>query len=85
MKARRREDGRGRDGQISEAFAQKTAEDKKGGNSARSDGLIGEIVQFLETKGVEVYRMEVGSEAYQVRHNGQIIRFYVQGNNEARG
>ncbi len=44
-----------------------------------SDGadLFGAIKEFLETKGLEVYRMEVGVEAYQVSYNGQIIRFYV--------
>ena len=36
------------------------------------------IKEFLQTKGIEVCRMHVGAEAYQVKHNGQTIRFYVQ-------
>jgi len=30
--------------------------------------------EFLHTKGIEVYRMQVGQEAYQVGHKGQVIR-----------
>lgn len=51
---------------------------QKEGNSPRSVGLIGEMLRFLKGKGVEVYRMEGQSEAYQVRHNGQVVRLYVQ-------
>lgn len=40
--------------------------------------LIGKIKEFLEERGIEIYRMRVGSEAYQIEKNGQIIRFYVQ-------
>jgi hypothetical protein len=42
------------------------------------DDLFGTIKEFLEGKGIEVYRMKVESEAYQVEDGGQIIRFYVQ-------
>jgi DNA-binding Lrp family transcriptional regulator len=41
------------------------------------DSLSEEIKQFLEAKGIEVYRMQVGQEAYQVKHCGQVIRFYI--------
>ena len=40
--------------------------------------LCGAIKEFLESKGIEVYRMQVGQEAYQVEHKGQVIRMYVQ-------
>jgi DNA invertase Pin-like site-specific DNA recombinase len=42
------------------------------------DDLAQTIIEFLEEKGLEVYSMRTESEAYQVKHNGQIIRFYVQ-------
>jgi len=42
------------------------------------DGLIGAIKGFLEGLGIEIYRMESEMEAYQVKSNGQVIRFYVQ-------
>lgn len=44
----------------------------------RVEDLAGTINEFLEGKGIQVYRMEGESEAYQVKHNGQVIRFYVQ-------
>ena len=59
----------------------KPTEAKKGGfQGVDSEGcdLLGAIKDFLEAKGMEVYRMRVSGEAYQVRHNGQVIRFYVQ-------
>jgi DNA-binding transcriptional regulator YhcF (GntR family) len=46
------------------------------------DSLSEEIKQFLESKGIEIYRMHVSQEAYQMKHRGQIIRFYVQRNKE---
>ena len=39
--------------------------------------LCGAIKEFLHTKGIEVYRMQVGQEAYQVEHKGQVLRMYV--------
>lgn len=49
------------------------------------DSLSEQIKQFLESKGIEIYRMQVGQEAYQVNHKGQIIRLYVQRNKEETG
>lgn len=63
----------------------KPSEGKKEGNSLRSDDLIGEMLGFLESKGVEVYRMNVEPEGYQVKNNGQTIRIYVQRNKEETG
>jgi len=42
------------------------------------DDLLEAIKEFLELNGVEVYRMKVEQEAYQVKHKGQVIRIYVQ-------
>ncbi len=39
--------------------------------------LVGAIKGFLEASGIEIYRMEVATEAYQVKHIGQIVRFYL--------
>ncbi|MGZ3604697.1 MAG: helix-turn-helix domain-containing protein [Thermodesulfobacteriota bacterium] len=36
------------------------------------------IRRFLENQGIELYRVQVAQEAYQVDRNGQIVRFYVQ-------
>lgn len=44
--------------------------------------LLGAIKELLEDHGIELYRMQVGIEGYQVEHNGQIIRLYVQRNKE---
>ena len=41
------------------------------------DSLAEEIKQFLESNGIEVYRMNVEPEGYYVKNNGQVIRFYV--------
>jgi hypothetical protein len=45
-----------------------------------SDGfnLVEGIKEFLESHGVELYRQQCEPEAYQVKYNQQIIRFYVQ-------
>jgi Helix-turn-helix domain len=40
---------------------------------------------FLENHGIELYRMQVAQEAYQVERNGQIVRFYVQRSHEHSG
>ena len=53
------------------------AERLTGGNKEAFYDLFETINDFLESNRIEIYRMEVGSEAYQVRHNGQTIRFYV--------
>lgn len=45
---------------------------------SESGDLFEKIKVFLESKGIEVYRMQVEPEAYQVRRNDQVIRFYVQ-------
>ncbi len=50
-------------------------EDEKRGNSPRSDDLIGEMLRFLESKGIEVYRMQNGG--YQVKGHREIVRFYI--------
>lgn len=50
-----------------------------------SGGLFEGIKVFLEAKGVEVYRMNVEPEGYQVKNNGQTIRIYVQRNKEETG
>jgi predicted transcriptional regulator len=47
------------------------------GVDSESGDLFEGIKVFLEAKGVEVYRMNVEPEGYQVKNNGQVIRFYV--------
>jgi hypothetical protein len=49
------------------------------------DSLSEQIKQFLENKGIEIYRMKVTQEAYQVKHKGQIVRLYVQRNKGETG
>ena len=54
---------------------------KKGvsqGVDSESGDLFEGIKVFLESNGIEVYRMNVEPECYQVKHNGQVIRIYVQ-------
>ena len=61
---------------------------KKGvyqGVVSESGDLFEGIMDFLESNGIEIYRMQVGQEAYQVNHKGQIIRLYVQRNKEETG
>lgn len=53
----------------------KPTEGKKEGNSPQSDDLTGGMLRFLESKGVEVYRMQNGG--YQVKGNREIVRFYI--------
>ena len=48
------------------------------GVDSESGDLFEGIKVFLEAKGIEVYRMNVEQEAYQVNHKGQVIRIYVQ-------
>ena len=48
------------------------------GVDSESGDLFEGIKVFLEAKGVELYRMHVEPEAYQVKNNGQVIRMYVQ-------
>jgi hypothetical protein len=53
---------------------------KKGvsqGVDSESGDLFEGIKDFLEANGIEVYRMNVEPEGYQVKNNGQVIRFYV--------
>jgi hypothetical protein len=49
----------------------------QGVDSESGDPFKG-IKDFLESNGIEVYRMQVSQEAYQVNHKGQAIRIYVQ-------
>ena len=54
---------------------------KKGvsqGVDLESGDLFKEIKDFLEAKGVEVYRMHVEPEAYQMKCDNQTITFYVK-------
>jgi DNA-binding CsgD family transcriptional regulator len=65
----------------SETLSDKLTGGKKGafqGLLSEIDNLFEAIMEFLKSNGIEVYRMEVELEAYQVRHNDQIIRFYIQ-------
>ena len=48
------------------------------GADSESGDLFKGIKDFLESNGIEVYRMNVEPESYQVKHNGQNIRIYVQ-------
>jgi len=48
---------------------------KKEGNSSRSDNLVGNLIRFLEDKGLEVYPMQNGG--YQVKGDLETIRFYI--------
>jgi hypothetical protein len=48
------------------------------GVDSESGDLFEGIKVFLEANGIEVYRMNVEQEAYQVNHKGQVIRMYVQ-------
>ena len=41
------------------------------------EGLFEAIKRFLELNGVEIYKMRLGQETYQVKHERQTIRFYV--------
>jgi hypothetical protein len=64
-------------------LAEQPTEGKKGVSQevcSKDDDLFGAIKDFLESRGIEVYRMQVAQEAYQVDRNGQIVRFYVQRN-----
>ena len=69
-------------------LAEQPTESKKGVSQegcSEIDDLFGAIKDFLESKGIEVYRMQVAPEAYQVERNGQIVRFYVQRSHEHSG
>ena len=48
------------------------------GVDSESGDLFEGIKVFLESNGIEVYRMNVELEGYQVKNNGQTIRIYVQ-------
>ena len=48
------------------------------GVDSESGDLFKGIKVFLEAKGIKVYRMNVEPEVYQVKHNGQVIRIYIQ-------
>jgi predicted transcriptional regulator len=55
------------------------------GVDSESGDLFKGIKEFLESKGIEIYRMNVEPEGYQVKNNGQTIRIYVQRNKEGTG
>jgi biotin operon repressor len=55
------------------------------GVDSESGDLFEGIKVFLEAKGVEVYRINVKPEGYQVKNNGQTIRIYVQRDKEETG
>jgi len=66
----------------------KPPECKKGvyqGVDSESGDLFKGIKDFLEANGIEVYRINVEPEGYQVKNNGQTIRTYVQRNKEETG
>lgn len=44
---------------------------------AEVDDMFETIKEFLESKGIEFYRMQLEREAYQIKHDRQTIRFYV--------
>jgi len=48
------------------------------GVDSESGDLFKGIKDFLEANGIEVYRINVEPEGYQVKNNGQTIRIYVQ-------
>ena len=63
-----------------ETLSERARDSKKGVSrevSSWVDDMLGAIKGFLEGRGIELYRMGVGTEAYQVKHNGQTIRLYV--------
>jgi len=47
----------------------------KEGNSPCPDDLVGDLIRFLEGKGLELYRMQNGG--YQVKGNQETVRFYI--------
>ncbi|MGA2465002.1 MAG: hypothetical protein ABSH06_11705 [Thermodesulfobacteriota bacterium] len=66
-----------------ETIAERPTEGRNGvsqGVSLEIDDLFGAIKEFLESKEIEVYRGQSVPECYQVKHNGQTIRFYAQRN-----
>jgi transcriptional regulator with XRE-family HTH domain len=48
------------------------------GVDSKSGDLFEGIKVFLESNGIEVYRMNVEPEGYQMKNNEQTIRIYVQ-------
>jgi hypothetical protein len=70
--------GRGEGGNPSGNPLLTLSEGPERGVSECFDDLFGAIKEFLELNGVELYRMQVGQEAYQVKNNEQVIRIYVQ-------
>lgn len=53
---------------------------KKEGNSSRSDNLVGDLIRFLEGKGLECYPMQNGG--YQVKGDRETVRFYISRRDE---
>ncbi len=43
----------------------------------RSSQLASLVISFLEGQGLQVYQMQSIQEAYQVKSNGEILRFYI--------
>ena len=54
------------------------------GVDSESGDLFEGIKVFLESNGIEVYRMNVEPEGYQMKNNEQTIRIYVQRNKMER-
>ena len=73
--------GKGEGGNLSGNLFLSHSDEAKRGISDHPIDLFGAIKEFLETNGIEVYRMQVGEEAYQMKHDGQVVRLYVQRNN----
>ena len=73
--------GKGEGGNPSGNLFLSHSEEAKRGISDHPIDLFGAIKEFLDTNGIEVYKMQVGQETYEVNHDGQVIRFYVQRNN----
>lgn len=70
--------GKGEGGNPSGNLFLSQSEEGKRGISDTPIDLFGAIKEFLDTNGIEVYKMQVGQEAYQAKHKEQTIRFYVQ-------
>ncbi|MGD1154032.1 MAG: helix-turn-helix domain-containing protein [Syntrophales bacterium] len=52
---------------------------------SESGDLFEGIKDFLEANGIEVYRMNVEQEAYQVTDGMQVVRFYVHKEEHGKG
>ncbi len=66
---------------ISDRNIAKTKEPKKSFKESpskeRYSHLASLVISFLEGQGFEVYRMQSVQEAYQIKSDGEILRFYI--------